>query len=237
MTRLHSAERQYVLALLQIDIKSEAAPIRLAKSEVKDLQKNASPFAYIHQSELALRSNASRARFLAYGMLRGKTWGQIENNYPEGDPQFIYQLEKFVKKWAERYGFTCLWELLASLGKMTRPWRPLYLQQGGMTYGPPPKPIVVDDMEAALDHIAEYGSSHTEAIVTDDGERADTFVRAVQSSTVMVNASTRFADGGELGLGAEIGISTSKLHAFGPMGARELTTRKFVVIGEGQVRA
>jgi glutamate-5-semialdehyde dehydrogenase len=96
---------------------------------------------------------------------------------------------------------------------------------------------VVDDMEAALDHIAEYGSSHTEAIVTDDGERADTFVRAVQSSTVMVNASTRFADGGELGLGAEIGISTSKLHAFGPMGAKELTTRKFVVIGEGQVRA
>ena len=96
---------------------------------------------------------------------------------------------------------------------------------------------VVDDLESALDHIAEYGSSHTEAIVTDDGERADAFVRAVQSSTVMVNASTRFADGGELGLGAEIGISTSKLHAFGPMGANELTTRKFVVIGDGHVRA
>ena len=96
---------------------------------------------------------------------------------------------------------------------------------------------VVDDLEAALDHIAEYGSSHTEAIVTDDQKCADAFVRAVQSSTVMVNASTRFADGGELGLGAEIGISTSKLHAFGPMGAAELTTRKFVVIGDGQVRA
>ncbi|MBM4184725.1 MAG: glutamate-5-semialdehyde dehydrogenase [Gemmatimonadetes bacterium] len=95
---------------------------------------------------------------------------------------------------------------------------------------------IVDDLEAALDHIARYGSNHTEAIVTDDTERAERFVSAVQSSTVLVNASTRFADGGELGLGAEIGISTSKLHAYGPMGARELTTRKFVVFGEGQVR-
>jgi glutamate-5-semialdehyde dehydrogenase len=96
---------------------------------------------------------------------------------------------------------------------------------------------VVDDLEAALEHIATYGSDHTEAIVTDDQASARAFVAAVQSSTVLVNASTRFADGGELGLGAEIGISTSKLHAFGPMGARELTTRKFVVTGEGQVRS
>ncbi|HSH75318.1 MAG TPA: glutamate-5-semialdehyde dehydrogenase, partial [Longimicrobiales bacterium] len=95
---------------------------------------------------------------------------------------------------------------------------------------------VVDDLEAALEHIARYGSSHTEAIVTEDEASARAFVDAVQSSTVLVNASTRFADGGELGLGAEIGISTSKLHAFGPMGARELTTRKFVVFGDGQVR-
>ena len=95
---------------------------------------------------------------------------------------------------------------------------------------------LVDDMEAALDHIAKYGSSHTEAILTEDQSNGGRFVSAVQSSTVLVNASTRFADGGELGLGAEIGISTSKLHAFGPMGARELTTRKFVVFGDGQVR-
>ena len=95
---------------------------------------------------------------------------------------------------------------------------------------------VVPGLEEALDHIATYGSSHTEAIVTDDDAAAAIFVGAVQSSTVVVNASTRFADGGELGLGAEIGISTSKLHAFGPMGARELTTKKFVVLGEGQVR-
>jgi glutamate-5-semialdehyde dehydrogenase len=95
---------------------------------------------------------------------------------------------------------------------------------------------VVDDLDAALDHIARYGSSHTDAIVTEDDGAAAAFVSAVQSSTVLVNASTRFADGGELGLGAEIGISTSKLHAFGPMGARELTTRKFVVFGQGQVR-
>lgn len=96
---------------------------------------------------------------------------------------------------------------------------------------------VVPDLEAAVDHIAEHSSAHTEAIVTDDPLQADAFVAAVQSSTVVVNASTRFADGGELGLGAEIGISTSKLHAFGPMGARELTTKKFVVVGDGQIRA
>ena len=96
---------------------------------------------------------------------------------------------------------------------------------------------IVDDLEAAVDHIATYGSSHTDAIVTESARSAERFVTAVQSSTVLVNASTRFADGGELGLGAEIGISTSKLHAFGPMGARELTTRKFVVFGDGQVRS
>lgn len=95
---------------------------------------------------------------------------------------------------------------------------------------------IVDDLEQATDHIARYGSNHTEAIVTRDYARANDFVAAVGSSTVVVNASTRFADGGELGLGAEIGISTSKLHAYGPMGARELTTTKFVVFGEGQIR-
>lgn len=96
---------------------------------------------------------------------------------------------------------------------------------------------IVPDLEAAIDHVATYGSGHTEAIVTDDDASVATFVSAIQSSTVVVNASTRFADGGELGLGAEIGISTSKLHAYGPMGANELTTRKFVVFGEGQVRS
>lgn len=95
---------------------------------------------------------------------------------------------------------------------------------------------IVEDLEDAIDHVAAYASGHTEAIVTDDPEAARRFVEAVQSSTVLVNASTRFADGGELGLGAEIGISTSKLHAYGPMGARELTTRKFVVFGDGQIR-
>lgn len=95
---------------------------------------------------------------------------------------------------------------------------------------------IVPDMDAAIRHIATYGSDHTEAIVTRDYARAQEFVGRVHSSTVLVNASTRFADGGQLGLGAEIGISTSKLHAFGPMGARELTTTKFVVLGDGQVR-
>jgi glutamate-5-semialdehyde dehydrogenase len=95
---------------------------------------------------------------------------------------------------------------------------------------------IVNDMDQAISHIAKYGSSHTEAIVTGDYKRARRFVRDVDSSVVLVNASTRFNDGGELGLGAEIGISTSKLHAFGPMGVEELTTTKFVVFGDGQIR-
>ena len=95
---------------------------------------------------------------------------------------------------------------------------------------------VVANMDHAIQHIAHYGSSHTEAIVTRSDERAKRFVREVDSSVVLVNASTRFNDGGELGLGAEIGISTSKLHAFGPMGVEELTTTKFVVYGDGQIR-
>ncbi|MEE9217699.1 MAG: glutamate-5-semialdehyde dehydrogenase [Acidobacteriota bacterium] len=96
---------------------------------------------------------------------------------------------------------------------------------------------VVDGLEAAMEHIAQYGSNHTEAIVTRDYDRAQRFLREVDSSVVLVNASTRFSDGGELGLGAEIGISTSKLHAFGPMGLEELTTTKFFVQGSGQIRS
>jgi len=96
---------------------------------------------------------------------------------------------------------------------------------------------VVEDMDEAIAHIAKYSSRHTEAIVTRNYDRANRFVREADSSVVLVNASTRFNDGGELGLGAEIGISTSKLHAFGPMGLEELTTTKFVVQGDGQVRS
>ncbi len=95
---------------------------------------------------------------------------------------------------------------------------------------------VVQDMDAAIDHINRYGSLHTESIVTSNSEKGKEFVDRVNSSAVLVNASTRFNDGGELGLGAEIGISTSKIHAFGPMGLEELTTTKFVVFGDGQIR-
>lgn len=96
---------------------------------------------------------------------------------------------------------------------------------------------VVKGMEEALKHIATYGSLHTEAILTSDYQNAQRFLREANSSCVLVNASTRFNDGFELGLGAEMGISTSKLHAFGPMGLEELTTTKFIVYGEGQIRS
>ena len=96
---------------------------------------------------------------------------------------------------------------------------------------------VVGSMDEALDHIAKYGSNHTDAIITRDYGRSQRFLAEVDSSVVLVNASTRFNDGNQLGLGAEIGINTSKLHAFGPMGLAELTTTKFIVYGDGQVRS
>lgn len=95
---------------------------------------------------------------------------------------------------------------------------------------------VVKDIDEAISHIAEYGSNHTEAIVTSDYQNAWNFLEKVDASVVLVNASTRFNDGNQLGLGAEIGISTSKLHAYGPMGLEELTTTKFIVFGQGQIR-
>jgi glutamate-5-semialdehyde dehydrogenase len=95
---------------------------------------------------------------------------------------------------------------------------------------------VVDGLDAAMDHIARWGSQHTDAIVTEDHSRAMRFLREVDSASVMINASTRFADGFEYGLGAEIGISTDKLHARGPVGLEGLTSMKWVVFGSGQVR-
>jgi glutamate-5-semialdehyde dehydrogenase len=95
---------------------------------------------------------------------------------------------------------------------------------------------VVPDFDEGVAHIQQYNSGHTEVIVSENAERQSQFLQAVHSAVVMVNASSRFSDGGELGLGAEIGISTSKLHAYGPMGAASLTTEKFVVTGQGHIR-
>jgi glutamate-5-semialdehyde dehydrogenase len=96
---------------------------------------------------------------------------------------------------------------------------------------------VVADLDAAMAHMREHGSQHTDAIVTEDYTRAWRFLREVDSSSVMVNASTRFADGFEYGLGAEIGISTDKLHARGPVGLEGLTSQKFIVLGDGHIRS
>ena len=96
---------------------------------------------------------------------------------------------------------------------------------------------IVDNFAAAVAHIEQHSSGHTEVICTQDISRAQRFIKQINSAVVMVNASSRFSDGGELGLGAEIGISTSKLHAYGPMGLESLTTEKYIVIGDGQVRS
>lgn len=95
---------------------------------------------------------------------------------------------------------------------------------------------IVEDLHEAIDHIEKYGSNHTEAIITENYTRAMEFLHQVDSSTVLVNASTRFSDGGEFGLGAEVGISTSKIHSYGPMGIEDLTIQKFVCFGDGQIR-
>ena len=95
---------------------------------------------------------------------------------------------------------------------------------------------VVDSLDAAITHINQYGSRHTDAILTESLTAVDTFVKSVDSASIMVNASTRFADGGEYGLGAEVGISTDKMHARGPCGLQELTTYKYICYGDGQVR-
>jgi len=95
---------------------------------------------------------------------------------------------------------------------------------------------IVDDLDAAIEHIRRYSTHHTESIVTNDVRSAERFLAEVDSAVVMVNASTRFTDGGEFGFGAEVGISTQKLHARGPMGLSELTSTKWIVRGSGHVR-
>ncbi len=102
--------------------------------------------------------------------------------------------------------------------------------------GPKISVVVVDSLDSAIRHINQYGSRHTDAIISNNQNAIDRFTNCVDTAAVMVNTSTRFNDGGELGLGAEIGISTDKLHARGPCGIKELTTYKYVVTGTGQVR-
>jgi glutamate-5-semialdehyde dehydrogenase len=114
---------------------------------------------------------------------------------------------------------------------------PATAEDWGMEYLAPILAVrVVTGMDEAMDHIRRFGSQHTDAIVTEDLGRAQRFLREVDSSSVMVNASTRFADGFQYGLGAEVGISTDKLHARGPVGLEGLTSQKFIVLGDGHIR-
>jgi glutamate-5-semialdehyde dehydrogenase len=146
-------------------------------------------------------------------------------------PQVLPRLkERFVANGVELRGCPRTRQIISGIVEATEAdWREEYL-------APILSIRVVADLDEAMLHIATYGSSHTDAIVTEDYSRARRFVREVDSSSVMVNASTRFADGFEYGLGAEIGISTDKLHARGPVGLEGLTTQKFVVFGDGHIR-
>lgn len=138
--------------------------------------------------------------------------------------------QEYEAKGVELRGCPRTRQFLTTIGEATEEdWRTEYL-------APILSIRVVAGLDAAIDHITTYGSAHTDAIVTEDYSRARRFLREVDSSSVMVNASTRFADGFEYGLGAEIGISTDRLHARGPVGLEGLTTLKYVVLGDGHIR-
>lgn len=143
--------------------------------------------------------------------------------------RFIPRLATLVKKGLELRGDEATCKLVAAKPATDADW--------GFEFLAPILAVrVVDDFDAALDHIARFGSNHTESIITSSYERGQRFLREVDASCVLINASTRFNDGGELGLGAEMGVSTSKIHAYGPMGLEHLTTEKWIVYGEGQIR-
>ncbi|MFK7816138.1 MAG: glutamate-5-semialdehyde dehydrogenase [Gammaproteobacteria bacterium] len=138
--------------------------------------------------------------------------------------------KKFAEKNVELRGCDETCKILNDISRATQDdWYAEYL-------GPMLAVKIVDDVSQAMQHIEKYGSHHTDSIVTDNKNVAQKFLREVDSSSVMINASTRFADGFEYGLGAEIGISTDKLHARGPVGLEGLTTQKFIVLGDGNIR-
>ena len=147
-------------------------------------------------------------------------------------------LPAMVRKWAEAgVQVHADGDAASVLARAGVPYRPADAEDWGREYlGLEASVKVVDGLDAALDHIHRYGSGHSEAIVTADEEAATRFTNEVDAAAVFVNASTQFTDGGEFGLGAEVGISTQKMHARGPMGLREMTSYKWVVLGTGQTR-
>jgi glutamate-5-semialdehyde dehydrogenase len=145
--------------------------------------------------------------------------------------QFLPQLEQHLRQYNIEYRADdrALSLLANGIEAMASDWSKEYL-------GPIMSVKVVNSLDEAIEHINRYSSKHTEAIVTQDPEAARKFQLEIDSSAVVLNASTRFNDGGQLGLGAEIGISTDKFHARGPCGLKELTTYKYVVVGDGHIR-
>jgi glutamate-5-semialdehyde dehydrogenase len=145
--------------------------------------------------------------------------------------QFLPQLEQHLRQYNIEYRADdrALPLLANGIEAMASDWSKEYL-------GPIMSVKVVNSLDEAIEHINRYSSKHTEAIVTQDPEAARKFQLEIDSSAVVLNASTRFNDGGQLGLGAEIGISTDKFHARGPCGLKELTTYKYVVVGDGHIR-
>lgn len=237
---INTVDRDAVRALLQADKDIDIVIPRGGKSLIERItQESRIPLikhldgvchVYIHaDANIDMAINISvNAKAQRFGVCNAMETLLIDNAIAHKVLPELY--EKFKNKNVELRGCDKSLKILPNISRAEeQDWYEEYL-------GPILAIRIVDDMQQAIDHIEKYGSQHTESIVTQNKKIAEQFLRQVDSSSVMVNASTRFADGFEYGLGAEIGISTDKLHARGPVGLEGLTTQKFVVYGDGNIR-